>query len=65
MASRGVDIRYLDLSEIQLLSAPTDLTKCHLSVDELVEWARDIKTETLLIFDNSNLLESVMSNLLL
>jgi len=63
MASRGVDIRYLDLSEIQLLSAPTDLTKGHLSVDELVEWARDIKTETLLILDNSNLLESVMSNL--
>ena len=64
MASCGIPVYYIDLSETQLLSAPSDVKRGYMYTDELVEWAADLSTDTLLILDNCKLPESMLSNML-
>jgi len=64
MESLGVPVQYLDLSETHPLSTPSDVTRGYICTDELVEWAADLSTDTLLILDNCKLPESTLSNML-
>jgi len=65
MASQGIAVRYINLRETMLLSSPIDVTKGNFSINDIVEWATDLKVYTMLILDDCNQLESLLSNLLL